>query len=112
MRRLFRLHSQADFCFLSRMSKRTPTAETAETMAQKQREISVSEFFLKNRHLLGFDNPRKALLTAVKAHLPSLFICISLWRNALRFFVVSHVAIQYYVLYLTGICITNTVWPL
>jgi len=35
-------------------------------MALKQREISVSEFFLKNRHLLGFDNPRKALLTAVK----------------------------------------------
>src|SRR3989475_4114401 len=25
-----------------------------------------SEFFAKNRHLLGFDNPRKALLTAVK----------------------------------------------
>lgn len=40
--------------------------ETAQTLAQKQREISVSEFFLKNRHLLGFDNPQKALLTAVK----------------------------------------------
>src|SRR5216117_1625516 len=39
---------------------------TAEAMASKQREISVSEFFAKNRHLLGFDNPRKALLTAVK----------------------------------------------
>ena len=38
----------------------------AETMAKKQREISVSEFFTKNRHLLGFDSPRKALLTAVK----------------------------------------------
>ena len=38
----------------------------AETMASKQREISVSEFFAKNRHLLGFDNPRKALLTTVK----------------------------------------------
>ncbi|MEI6218201.1 MAG: ATP-binding protein, partial [bacterium] len=35
-------------------------------MARQQREISVSEFFLKNRHLLGFDNPRKALLTTVK----------------------------------------------
>jgi len=35
-------------------------------MAQKQREISVSEFFTKNRHLLGFDNPAKALLTTVK----------------------------------------------
>ena len=39
---------------------------TAESMAQKQREISVSEFFVKNRHLLGFDNPQKALLTAVR----------------------------------------------
>ncbi len=39
---------------------------TAEEMASKQREISVSEFFAKNRHLLGFDNPRKALLTTVK----------------------------------------------
>lgn len=35
-------------------------------MAEKQRDISVSEFFAKNRHLLGFDNPRKALLTTVK----------------------------------------------
>jgi DNA topoisomerase VI subunit B len=40
--------------------------QTAESMALKQRDISVSEFFLKNRHLLGFDNPRKALLTTVK----------------------------------------------
>jgi len=35
-------------------------------MAASQRDISVSEFFAKNRHLLGFDNPRKALLTTVK----------------------------------------------
>ena len=39
---------------------------TAADMAKKQREISVSEFFAKNRHLLGFDNPSKALLTTVK----------------------------------------------
>jgi DNA topoisomerase-6 subunit B len=39
---------------------------TAEVLAGKQRDISVSEFFAKNRHLLGFDNPRKALLTTVK----------------------------------------------
>ncbi|MBS3107694.1 DNA topoisomerase VI subunit B [Candidatus Woesearchaeota archaeon] len=38
----------------------------ADELATKQREISVSEFFLKNRHLLGFDNPRKSILTAVK----------------------------------------------
>ncbi len=39
---------------------------TAESMAAQQRDISVSEFFAQNRHLLGFDNPRKALLTAIK----------------------------------------------
>src|ERR1035438_7226449 len=39
---------------------------TAETMATRQRDISVSEFFTKNRHLLGFDNPAKALLSTVK----------------------------------------------
>lgn len=35
-------------------------------MAEKQREISIAEFFEKNRHLLGFDNKRKALLTTIK----------------------------------------------
>ena len=39
---------------------------TAEEMALGQKEVSVSEFFVKNRHLLGFDNPRKSLLTTVK----------------------------------------------
>ena len=45
-----------------------PAAEEdiAVLLAGKQREISVSEFFAKNRHLLGFDNPAKALLTTVK----------------------------------------------
>jgi DNA topoisomerase-6 subunit B len=39
---------------------------TAQDMAKGQREISVAEFFSKNRHLLGYDNPSKALLTAVR----------------------------------------------
>ena len=39
---------------------------SAQTLAAGQRDISVSEFFAKNRHLLGFDSPRKALLTSVK----------------------------------------------
>src|SRR5512134_13931 len=39
---------------------------TAVELAKQQRDISVSEFFAKNRHLLGFDNPSKALLTTVK----------------------------------------------
>ena len=45
---------------------RAAPAMTAVEMGARQREISVSEFFTKNRHLLGFDNPRKALLTCVK----------------------------------------------
>ena len=40
--------------------------ESAESLGRRQREISVAEFFQKNRHLLGFDNPAKALLTAIK----------------------------------------------
>jgi DNA topoisomerase-6 subunit B len=40
--------------------------QTAVQLGAQQRAISVSEFFTKNRHLLGFDNPAKALLTAVK----------------------------------------------
>ena len=48
------------------MSERQEKAATALELAGKQREISVSEFFLKNRHLLGFDTPAKALVTAVK----------------------------------------------
>lgn len=47
-------------------SKMTGEKTKAHEMAENQREISVSEFFAKNRHLLGFDNPRKALLMAVK----------------------------------------------
>ncbi|MFH1420443.1 MAG: DNA topoisomerase VI subunit B [Candidatus Aenigmatarchaeota archaeon] len=40
--------------------------KTAEFFAKQQKEISVSEFFEKNKHLLGFDNPTKALLIVVK----------------------------------------------
>jgi DNA topoisomerase-6 subunit B len=47
-------------------SARPAQTVTAVEMGARQREISVSEFFTKNRHLLGFDNPRKALLTCVK----------------------------------------------
>ena len=38
----------------------------AVEMAKKQREIGVAEFFARNKHLLGFDNARKALMTTVK----------------------------------------------
>ena len=53
-----------------RAAKRPPpeprARPTAIDLAKGQRDISVSEFFAKNRHLLGFDNPSKALLTTVK----------------------------------------------
>jgi DNA topoisomerase VI subunit B len=47
-------------------SDRIKSRVTAESLATRQRDISISEFFSKNRHLLGFDNPQKALLTAIK----------------------------------------------
>jgi DNA topoisomerase VI subunit B len=40
--------------------------QIAEKMAEAMREVSVAEFFEKNRHLLGYENPTKALLTVVK----------------------------------------------
>jgi DNA topoisomerase-6 subunit B len=65
----------------------TRLRRTAQELAAGQREISVAEFFTKNRHLLGFDNQKKALLTTVKeavdnaldaceesGHLPELLV--------------------------------------
>ena len=44
----------------------TPPPTIAQQLAAKQREISVAEFFERNRQILGFDNPQRALLTTVK----------------------------------------------
>jgi len=38
----------------------------AEALSGQFKAISVAEFFEKNRHLLGFENPTKALITIVK----------------------------------------------
>lgn len=38
----------------------------AHSLAEKQKEISVAEFFERNKHILGFGNPTRALLTSVK----------------------------------------------
>ena len=38
----------------------------AEQMAKDMKAISIAEFFEKNRHLLGYENPTKALITVVK----------------------------------------------
>lgn len=37
-----------------------------ELLSEKIREISIAEFFEKNKHLLGYENPTKSLLTVVK----------------------------------------------
>jgi len=44
----------------------SPPPTIAQQLAAKQREISVAEFFERNRQILGFDNPQRALLTTVK----------------------------------------------
>ncbi len=47
-------------------SRRARRRVGAEQLGARQRDISVAEFFVKNRHLLGFDSPSKAILTTVK----------------------------------------------
>lgn len=42
------------------------TTITAHDLAKKQKEISVAEFFERNKHILGFGNPTRALITSVK----------------------------------------------
>ena len=61
-----KVRTQAGGSTASRRRRPRSAPVTAESLAGKQRDISVSEFFAKNRHLLGFDNKRKALLTTVK----------------------------------------------
>jgi DNA topoisomerase-6 subunit B len=41
-------------------------SKIAERLAKDHRAISVAEFFERNRHLLGYDNPTRALITIVK----------------------------------------------
>jgi DNA topoisomerase VI subunit B len=38
----------------------------AEELAKDMREISVAEFFERNKHFLGYENPTKSLVTVVK----------------------------------------------
>jgi DNA topoisomerase-6 subunit B len=39
---------------------------SAEELAEGQESISISEFFEKNRQMLGFDSPARAIVTAIK----------------------------------------------
>ncbi len=41
-------------------------ASIAEKLADKHKEISIGEFFERNKHILGFDSLTKSLVTAVK----------------------------------------------
>ncbi|UCE91184.1 MAG: DNA topoisomerase VI subunit B [Methanobacteriota archaeon] len=69
-------------------------ASIAHELAKKQKEISVSEFFEKNKHILGFDSLTRALITAVKESvdnsldacedagiLPEVFVRVKKERN-------------------------------
>ena len=49
-----------------KLTEDTKEMNHAVEQAKKQREISISEFFTKNRHLLGFDSPLKSLSTTIK----------------------------------------------
>jgi DNA topoisomerase-6 subunit B len=42
------------------------TRISANELAKKQKEISVAEFFERNKHILGFGNQTRALVTSVK----------------------------------------------
>ncbi|MGM0398170.1 MAG: ATP-binding protein, partial [Halobacteriota archaeon] len=61
--------------------------DIAEELAAGQREISIAEFFEKNKHMLGFDSGARGLVTAVKeavdnaldaaeeaGHLPDIYV--------------------------------------
>ncbi len=39
---------------------------TAEELSKEYKQVSIATFFEKNKHLLGYDNPIKALLTVAK----------------------------------------------
>lgn len=43
-----------------------PKSSVAQKLAAKQQEISVTEFFEKNKHILGFDSRSKSLLMGIK----------------------------------------------
>ena len=38
----------------------------AQEMADKHKQIAISEFFEKNKHFLGFDTLPRSIITAVK----------------------------------------------
>ena len=61
---LFELDGDVPKKSAKKASKKAPRRK--DTSASAARDISVAEFFEKNRHMLGFDSPTKAILMAVK----------------------------------------------
>jgi DNA topoisomerase-6 subunit B len=52
------------------------SAITAEDLAKAHKEISIAEFFERNKHILGFDTPTRAMLSSVKEAVDnSLDVC-------------------------------------
>jgi DNA topoisomerase VI subunit B len=47
-------------------AKKNTKKTSKPVVMSESRDIGVAEFFAKNRHLLGFDNKRKSLLTTIK----------------------------------------------
>ncbi len=50
----------------SNNTSNTSISISAEELAKRQKEISIAEFFEKNKHILGYSNPSKALITCVR----------------------------------------------
>lgn len=50
----------------SKLEDNVPKNSVAAKLATKQQEISVTEFFEKNKHILGFDSRSKSLLMGIK----------------------------------------------
>jgi DNA topoisomerase-6 subunit B len=44
----------------------TPAPPIAEKLAEKQKSISIAEFFEKNKQMLGFDSLQRSLITTIK----------------------------------------------
>ena len=52
------------------------SAISAEDLAKQHKEISIAEFFERNKQILGFDSPTRAMLTSVKEAVDnSLDVC-------------------------------------
>ena len=52
--------------------------DKAQRIASKQKQISISEFFEKNKHFLGFDTHQRAIITAVKEAVDNSLDALSL----------------------------------